>query len=162
MVILRVGNNYTKVETPDRGELKIISNALKLRPLGYEYSPKFKSHLWDGYISLLSRGKFLSGLLSIVTFYLKLEGVRYKIVDERIDPCVNLLPVELSGYTIRDYQWDAIASAIENKRGVIGAATNAGKTLIAIGLTQALGVKTLFMTHREELFRQTLTNFQEV
>jgi superfamily II DNA or RNA helicase len=44
-------------------------------------------------------------------------------------------------------------------RGVIHAATGAGKTEIAASVIRGLNVPTMFMTHRTHLLRQTAARF---
>ena len=135
-----------------------ISKDLSRKPKGYKHNPRFKEGIWNGEISMIRDGLILTGLLPLILYYIQERGYTYEVLDQRVDPIIdtnNLNKVNLKGKSLRKYQWQALTQIIQQKRGVVDAATNAGKTVIAAGAIQALGIKTLFLTHRQELFTQT-------
>jgi superfamily II DNA or RNA helicase len=153
-------NIYTSVVADDLTELANLQRDLSRKPPGFLHSRKYKDGLWDGNICFLTRNKFLTGLMPLVLYYIERAKGKYIIEDLRVDPSKELNAVDLHGVELRDYQWEAIAAVIQHKRGAIAAATNSGKSNIACGAYQALGVKTLFLTHRQELLEQIEENFQ--
>ncbi len=159
---LIIGNVYTKVETADGVAMAELTKDMSRRIPGFKHSNKFKSGMWDGSVKFLDKGFILAGLTDILTYYIEKHGYTYEIIDPRIDPMTEVHPVDLKGgREPRDYQWDAIEAIITRKRGSVAAATNSGKSLVACGAIQATGVKTLFLTHREELFTQTDESFEK-
>ena len=163
-IYLHVDNVYVTVRSENLSAINKLAMNLNRRQHGFQHSNKYKSGMWDGYVCFMEIGqKILTGLLPLVYFYLDKEEVPYKVIDHRVDPVKKLNPVLLKGVSMEGkyaYQKDAIQAIIDYKRGVVDAATNAGKSNIACGLYRALGLRTLFLTHREELFEQTEDNFE--
>ncbi len=104
---------------------------------------------------------FLSGLLPLVLRGLASQGHAMNVIDQRRPPHSVPPPVypELDGIKLRNYQMRAAQSFLKAGRGVTQIATGGGKTEIAIALTKALGLPTLFLTHRVNLLWQTAELF---
>lgn len=157
MLEFHVGNLYTKVSKnlATKEELHKIHDILSVRIEGYYFSRKFKRGLWDGYkrfFNLLTC-TFYTGLLSQVIS--QLDGIPYKVIDDRVPhPHLNV-PLSLNGIDLRSYQINMIEEAVKHGRGIISAPPNAGKTEVACGIMQVLGLPTNFFTHRIALLEQT-------
>jgi hypothetical protein len=111
----------------DAGTLQEVSEFFSFRPPNYQFNPKFKARVWDGYIRLVTPFKpFLYvGLLDQLKEFAELR--EYEL---QIDP--ELLPEEsvpdTYGYELakevgiklelRDYQNDYIVNAIRNRRSL--------------------------------------------
>jgi superfamily II DNA or RNA helicase len=158
---LEIDNNYTKIVTHDQVFLNQLRKTFSYRVPNAERSTKVRTGEWDGYISFIRYGKILSGLVPLLVQELNRNNYDYQIVDLRRDPSKKSNVLSLINYEARDYQKEAIFTAVEKKRGIIATATNSGKTVIAMGITQVLGLKTLFITHRQELFKQTVIEFEK-
>ena len=159
---LIMGNVYTKVESADGVAINELTKDMSRRIPGFKHSNQFKNGLWDGSVKFLDKGYVLTGLTEVLIHYIDKHRYTYELVDNRIDPMTEVHPVNLKGGRgPREYQWDAIEAIITHKRGAVAASTNSGKTLIACGAIQATGVKTLFLTHRDELFTQTDESFEK-
>lgn len=135
---------------------------------GARYSKAYKKGLWDGRKHLFNTktGSFPTGLLSIVTEVLANTGVVPEIVDLREDPAsVGTLSPDsfsLEGVSFTgkyDYQLDACMKMVAAKQGIVRAATNAGKSEIACGVTKVLDIKTLFVVQSVELLHQARDRF---
>lgn len=61
-----------------------------------------------------------------------------------------------------DYQEMAISSAVERGGGIIVAPCGAGKTQIGLEIVARLGVRTLWLTHTQDLLNQSLTRAKSV
>lgn len=128
---------------------------------GAWFSPKYKSGQWDGKFHFFDfkNYRFPSGLLHRAVAVLEKEQQHYEVVDNRTAPSIEPLQPEsvtIKGVTLRDYQREAAKACIDSVRGVLGAATNSGKTEVACAIMKCLPVKSIFLTHRAELFKQTI------
>ncbi|MCK9596738.1 DEAD/DEAH box helicase family protein [Candidatus Pacearchaeota archaeon] len=143
-------------------ERNILLNHFAAKIPGYQYSRAFKMGGWDGFHRFYDRktDSLPIGFFNQLIEVLKKNNFDYEIVDDSIisKPQYNELNVSLD---LRDYQIDAINKAIENKRSLVSIATNGGKTIVACGIVQILGLKTLFLTHRQELLKQTHKLFEK-
>jgi superfamily II DNA or RNA helicase len=106
---------------------------------GYQYTPQYKSRVWDGKIRLADLRSF--------TIYHGLIPYIQKFCDERdykldIDPAVSVT-TEFSGveareliqslnlpFEVREYQWKSFLHAVRNKRVLLLSPTASGKSLI--------------------------------
>jgi superfamily II DNA or RNA helicase len=106
---------------------------------GYQYTPQYKSRVWDGKIRLADLRSF--------TIYHGLIPYIQKFCDERdykldIDPAVSVT-TEFSGveakeliqslnlpFEVREYQWKSFIHAVRNKRVLLLSPTASGKSLI--------------------------------
>lgn len=128
--------------------------------------PKTNRRLWDGRIYLIRELKncirFSTGLLSKVREILDAHSIEYKFTDSRLS-YEKELNIEFCDFLkLRDYQKKAIDKASKRQRGIIKAATGAGKTLIAAGLIQKLGLKgTLFLAMSGDLVVQAKEEFSK-
>lgn len=158
--VIKVRNIFSVIEN---GEVEYLKNLLRFRPKGYYFMPAYRSGLWDGYVSFLRKnnvGKYFfpSGFIFAKPEWF--EG--YVIIDERNKPLVSLKDYQLEGIQLRDYQEEAIKKALQEERGILNLATNAGKTEVAIAVSKSLSnLRVLFITHRLHLLFQTKKRFED-
>lgn len=169
-----VGNVYSVIQDTNQETINLLYDTLAVRQPGYYYSQAFKTGKWDGKVRFFNKryNSFPSGLLNYV---LKLLENDVEIIDDReffdinIPDEIHLLePESESGYiSLRDYQYDAVKNALQQKRGIINVATNGGKTEIASGIIQQLlpklqeGQRILFVTHSKEIFHQSADRIEK-
>lgn len=172
MIKFVMDNSYTFV-LADRGpEFSAVKEALKYqindwRMIRHASLKKYpRSSYWKKFNGVnsffIEKHKcFLTGLLGRATQFCKANGLAYEVIDKRKRPPEPSLihPDILEGITLYDYQMDAIQGFIQASRGVAQLATGAGKTEVAIAITAALQVPTLFLTHRVDLMYQTAERF---
>ncbi len=63
--------------------------------------------------------------------------------------------VEVNGITFSQDQRRAIISGVQNVRGIMKLATNAGKTEVGAGIIKAFGLRALWVIHMKALLHQT-------
>jgi superfamily II DNA or RNA helicase len=101
---------------------------------GWNYTPT----KWDGRVDLYFKDKqvFFTGMYASVVIVLKKNAVPFKVSDRRTKPEPNLdLKFTLPhGKTERDYQDLTVEACLKATRGIIQAATGAGKTLMMVKL----------------------------
>lgn len=116
----------------------------------YMFTPAYKLGRWDGRIKLLTTtGASYLNLLEDILPILEEAGYQFEIVDFREDysgiinsiklPDQNLFAhCTLKGNPVilRDYQLEAVHTAINTGSGLLELATGAGKTLICAGIAR--------------------------
>jgi len=165
LIEFHVGNLYTRVNKnlATRSELLKIHSILSVRIKGYYFSRKFRRGLWDGYkrfFNLLTC-TFYTGLLSRVTASLTFDAIPYQIIDDRQFIPHSNAPLSLNGIDLRHYQIQMINEAVKHGRGIISAPPNAGKTEVACGIIQVLGLPANLFTHRLTLLEQTRARIEK-
>jgi superfamily II DNA or RNA helicase len=120
--------------------------------------------IWDGKVSLFDRTKrtFPTGLLPRVANALEKERVPYLIESVPRASPVDHDFVMLSAWELRDYQRDSVAECLRLKRCMVQVATGGGKTIIAGGITEAVGHQTLFLVHTKDLLTQAIDMFSDM
>lgn len=129
---------------------------------GAYFMPTVRRGLWDGKVRFfsLSRSRILTGLLPQLLLTLDARGIQAKRIY-RPTPSRLAVPWPVNqAIQLRDYQQAIVAQAIRARRGVIKAATNAGKTEIAAELIRRLAQPTLYLVHTRPLFEQTIARLQ--
>jgi len=121
--------------------------------------PETNQRKWDGRIYLIYKLKnsirFSTGLLSKVRKILDDDGVTYDVTDSR-PKYQRDMPLDWSpDHQLRDYQSEAVELFCKRGRGIIKLATGGGKTIVAAGIIQKLGVSpTLFLAMSGDLILQ--------
>jgi len=82
------------------------------------------------------------------------------IKDERILPKVDEFHIK-DTITIRDYQKEAIDTALLRAQGIVVSPAGSGKTVMGVAISQGCKSKTLWFTHKKELIQQTKDRFME-
>lgn len=150
--------------TSEMSALPRIREVCRARPEGFYHMPKYRSGMWDGYISLMSGlKKFPTGLLPIVLKDLKEHGWNVSVEDTSITlPSKLVVENSLHEITLRDYQIEAANILVAKRRGVAGMATNSGKTEVMAAVLWSLGLpKTMIIVHRKELMYQTARRLEK-
>jgi len=172
----RIELDHNHATVVDRTLLPLVKDILSFRHPQYEeiirndysrgihrYTNPDGTPRWDGMVRFLKNGQFPSGLLPIVLDAMKgrngltEQDILYPEYPEAQGPIGDFPDSPL-----RDYQFRAAEVMLERHRGILWLATNAGKTLIAIAVTRALGQPTLFLVHRRSLMHQTAKEFKRL
>lgn len=168
MLEIVVGDIFCEVVRPREHlkELGVIRNVCRARPNGYQFMPRYKRGIWDGYISIMGGfSSYPTGLYHSVNDALFEAGYepeyKGKVFNLQSDTHAGW-GNDLDGITLRDYQIDAIYKLLNAGRGIAKMATNSGKTEVMAGIIKALNFpKTLVFVHRKELLHQTAERFEK-
>ena len=121
----------------------------------------------DNYNCLFSRkGRFYtySGLLPRIKRRMNSLGFHVIVKDVRQKPRIResfeWFPQLLSPG--REYQVRAVEAALKWERGILWLPTGSGKTELALQIHKALGVKMLFLVHRNNLVLQTIGRYEKL
>lgn len=158
------------------GPIKYLDKLRKdtqIRAKGAFFSPAYRKRQWDGYVHYITEksGMFDTGLLPLMHGLIKGYGKKVQIIDKR-ETFGNPFEVkELGGMNFRNYQINSIKALLNNKfegirfqRGILGEATNAGKSLIAGGIYANLSYKRqgLFLVNSKTLYEQSVKDFEKL
>lgn len=173
-----LNNNKSKLV----GSAKIIlalrnHKAFATRVKGAFFTAAFRKRQWDGYMRFITEtGVIDTGKVPEFLTVLKEEYPKemVEIIDEREKPegiSDIHIPKQVGNLKPRPYQIDAVKSIALNKlgdtkirfpRGIIQAATNAGKTLIAAMLHLTFNGKTLFIINSKDLLNQAIKEIPQL
>lgn len=134
----KIDEVYIKV-LADPGVRQELSDYFAFRPSNYQFHPKFKAKVWDGFIRLYSPMKpvLYIGLLDYLKKFCvdreyKLEYNEKDFIGETIpDNYVETLLKYTNGKLIpRDFQNEYVLNAIRNGRSISLSPTSSGKSFI--------------------------------
>ncbi len=149
-------NNYSYLKTDNKEIQQKLWILFRFRKPDFYHNPAFKSKKWDGFYNFYDKekGKFLTGLLGHVLYTLKNFDETYTLIDKREpfqfvqksikqDFLNDYIPEDMSNFKeLHDFQPDLVNQVIKNKRGLIDAATGAGKSIFLISLLKCFPPKT--------------------
>jgi superfamily II DNA or RNA helicase len=166
MNVIEFDNTRAKLHFDGRAAVNAAFDALKYKIPGSEFTPKFKEGHWDGFVSMYNRlnSTFPTGVMFLVVGALREKGLAVSFDDKR-DKSRTLPPVGdhsietiLKGFTLRDYQVQAVQAILAHRNGIIQSPTGSGKTLIAAAFIKYClrhRLRVLFLTNQTELLYQT-------
>lgn len=160
----------------ERGIAAELSDYFSFFVPGYKFMPAYKARAWDGKVRLYNalQGELNSGLFVYVVEFCKERGYTLDIVETDYGFPFSKTQVEDSflaslydhlklPYEVRDYQHDAIRTAVNRKKGVFISPTGSGKSLIAYCLSRfILGAekgKVLIIVPTTSLVEQLTSDF---
>lgn len=174
-------SDIVKVEYINSVHMKIIADSsikmeletyFKFRPHGYQFNPRFKARVWDGYIRIFQpmRPVLYVGLLNYLKKFCEEREYELSIPDSLLsnenvpDDYGYEIANEINcKFTPRDYQNDYIVNAIRNNRSLSLSPTSSGKSLIIYLLQQhyyqAFGHRTLIIVPTISLVHQMAGDF---
>lgn len=158
-----IGPLYSRFERDFPIDLRVyLKEAMSVSVKNARFIPQVRSGVWDGRIKFFREvsASFYTGLLFWVEELLA-EAEHPATVEYVYEKMPVLKPhtVELKQIVDpRDYQEPIIAEAIERKRGIVQAAVNAGKSVIAAEIIRRLRLRTLYLVPSKDLFEQFYTD----
>lgn len=132
-----------------------LERATRFRPVGAIYQNAYRYGKWDGYIRMLKGQRIPYGLLPRVARLWRESGCDYQILAsaDSFQTGKTITEAPFCG-TLRDYQFDAVVAAKRARMGTLRAPTGAGKTMIAMGLIDAIGKQALVVVPTIDLLYQ--------
>jgi superfamily II DNA or RNA helicase len=157
-----VNNLWCKLVTFNRAIYNDLDDTFSATTKGARFTPQFKARKWDGKTHFISRitGRCGVGLLYDVVAYCKTKNyvVEYTNNYTYLKPAVSsITDTFLEGVTLRDYQVDAVNTALQKPVGIIKASTGAGKTecICCIAKAYSNAKKILVVVNKKDLVEQT-------
>lgn len=163
--VIEVQNSYSQI----KGILpKICVDQIKFATSytipGAHFSKAFQRGFWSGRRDLFDSKTqiFPTGLLSKVRAILVQNSVAHTLIDLRVKPKPTLDVVFDPSVVLRPYQVEAVQLAPKKQRGVIRAATGAGKSYIAAAIIGQLKVPTVLFVHKKDLLWQMVDDLEGI
>jgi|SRR6185436_1560924 len=162
-----LNNKKCQIISDDVAMLKKLHRHLSFKIAGAEYSAAYQNG-WSGITYLLSKnGKFDLGLLEKVKIFLDKSFISYsiedtrkpKIINEELDISNNLKKYDLIP---REHQLRIKEITSTYDRGIIRAATGAGKTLCAALITAKINKPTIIYVIGLDLLDQFYKLFSKL
>jgi len=167
--VIKVDEVYCYIKT-SRSVERELNHFFAFRPHNFQFHPRFKIKMWDGYIRLFSGLKktLYIGLLP----YLKkfCEEHEYSLsIEESLENKQSYTDQELNGfinqlklpYETRDYQFEAFKHAVNEQRSLLISSTGSGKSLILYLIIRFLKKKTLLIVPSISLVEQMAGDFDQ-
>ena len=176
------------IEKLDEVHIRILSDPsteqelvdyFKFRMDGYQFSPKFKAKLWDGFVRLydVNRKTLYLGLYNYVLTFAKKNDIEVvikgdfigvnEITEDEVFEYITSLNLQGAGnkpIVIRDYQVSAVREALANERNVLLSPTGSGKSLIIYSLSRwwrETDKKVLILVPTTSLVEQLYSDFED-
>ena len=145
---------------------------------GAKFMPMYRNRMWDGKIRLFSpgTGQIYVGLLLYIKQYCLKNKIEY-IIEEGVEDERNVMGEVVRGFVkslkpktkgktlkVRDYQIEAVRSAIARNRALIVSPTASGKSLVIYALVRyyhMMGLKTLILVPTTSLVEQMYSDFED-
>tara|TARA_R110000868_G_scaffold46524_2_gene153596 strand:- start:284 stop:1771 length:1488 start_codon:yes stop_codon:yes gene_type:complete len=146
--IIILDNKKAQIISEDPSLLRRLRVFLSFKMAGVEYTPAFKNG-WSGITYLLTKNNsFNLGLLEKVKGFLLKNKAEYTIQDKRKNKSLNEsidLSVNLNKYNLipREHQLRICNVVDLHDRGIVRAATGAGKTLVTALITAKKNLPTI-------------------
>jgi len=170
VIHIELNNNKFKLT----GNIKVLTkvyNDMQVRHPNQWYLRPYMEPGWNGKIKYLSEAGYAkAGLLPLATSLIEKYDEEYDMIDRRNTLEVSDIPLKVGEFIPRDYQIEAVNSILTNtvgdtlfQRGIIGAATNAGKTLIAAMIYKSYpDAKCLILVNNTDLYQQFLDDMPKM
>lgn len=146
-------------------EYKFFYDAFGIFDKDYIFKPEYKLGRWDGKIRLFTEaGKTSIHFSQRIIKDLKSLGYKIKLIDCRNPASFNVTPIHAdsfkeNGVELAKHQVDAVNALMENRGGIVLAATGAGKSYMIGSMSTVLfnecGYRTLVIVPTTNLVLQT-------
>tara|TARA_B110000858_G_scaffold195494_1_gene252046 strand:- start:730 stop:2181 length:1452 start_codon:yes stop_codon:yes gene_type:complete len=168
LTITKVNEVYMTVDC-DGGSCWELQDYFTFAVPGMQFMPAVRNKVWDGKIRLFNpmTKRMYSGLIPHVQRFCKERDYNLIIADEyaaeafSIDEANDFIETLGISLTPRDYQVDAFAHAIKNRRALLLSPTASGKSLIIYLITQYYKKKTLLIVPTVSLVQQMAGDFKD-
>ena len=156
-------SNSIKIEKPTAECRKRYSDMLTFP--NPEFAKKEQMGFWTGNtprnISLMVSGADWIELPFGLLYDVFERHSEYDVIENDVLAAKTKIPYQ-STIKPYDYQEEAIQAAISGKNGVVVAPCGSGKTMIGIEIIARLGLRALWLTHTEDLLKQSMERARNV
>ena len=178
MLISKKNEVYLILSDIDSSTSQELTEFFTFEVPGAKFMPMYRNRMWDGKIRLFSpgSGEIYVGLLSYIKQYCLKNNIKY-IIEEGVEDVRNVVGTDVRNFIkslkpktkgkslkVRDYQIEAVRSAVARNRALIVSPTASGKSLVIYALVRyyhMMGLKTLILVPTTSLVEQMYSDFQD-
>lgn len=152
--VKKVNEVYASV-TSEASVEKELEGFFKFRPEGFQFNPRYRNKMWDGFVKLYSSntGRIYGGLVPYVEKFASERGYQVRksynndklnITQTQVSRLIEKLRPEYGGVELqqREYQISSIYHCLKHKRATLLSATGSGKSFIIYCVMMILGALT--------------------
>jgi superfamily II DNA or RNA helicase len=172
LILHKLNEAYIQFEC-DRGVAQELSDYFCFFVPGHQFTPAYKSRIWDGKIRLADLRNFTiyHGLVPYIEIFCKERDYTLEI-DSDVSVTQNFSLVEAKEFVdtlklpheIRDYQLKSFVQAIRNKRMLLLSPTASGKSLVLYCIIRYLQIENgrgLLIVPTTSLVEQMYKDFED-
>ena len=172
LILHKKNEAYIQFEC-DRGIAQELSDYFTFFVPGHQFTPAYKSRIWDGKIRLADLRSFTiyHGLVPYIEIFCKERNYTLEI-DSDVSVTQNFSLVEAKEFVdtlklpheIRDYQLKSLVQAIRNKRMLLLSPTASGKSLVLYCIIRYLQIENergLLIVPTTSLVEQMYKDFED-
>ena len=167
LILKKLNEAYIRFEC-ERNIAQELSDYFTFYVPGYQFTPAYKSRIWDGKIRLADLRTFniYHGLVPYIQKFC--EEREYTLeLEKEVNITTNFSVHEAKEFItslnlpleVRDYQLDAFVYSVRNNRSLLVSPTASGKSFIIYLLTRYFNVKTLIVVPTTTLVHQMASDF---
>ncbi len=161
MITLKINNSYSQIIGLDANHHKALRQILSYEIDSQAAYFSNNHHNTRRYL-IDNRGNFASGLLPLVSRYLRLNALNVSTIDDRVKPKGKLPLTGKFNHKPYRVQQEAVDNAIIQEQGTISMCTGSGKSNVIAMLIDSLKLKTLVVVPNLELKRQLTESLIEI
>jgi len=160
--ISKVNETFVQVQCTS-GVAQELNEYFSFYAPNYKFMPQYRNKWWDGKIRLfnINNCTIYAGLLPYIKAFGQERNYIVNIIDNlestvefSIQEAKEFIKKLSLPYEVRDYQVEALAHAIRNKRALILSPTGSGKSLIIYLIARLYNIKTLIIVPTVSLVHQ--------
>jgi superfamily II DNA or RNA helicase len=173
--MIHLHNNDIQLEV-STSKLFPFRNATAFLADNHQRSRTYQQGHWDGYKYIVDHNGLMLGghLPKVINYFRNEEIVDHRVLPDELKNWAKYLPTQLGKYTLTEFQREAFVSMVTTvgndilfPRGIIGMATNGGKSLVIAAAVKALkeikpNVRILLLFLQVELLDQLSELFNEL
>lgn len=171
MITVNIYNGKSKL-SGNRADIGELRELYKIKSPNAFWSPARRSGVWDGYVRYITeeRGLVSTGLLPELIELMDKHEYEYELVDKR-DKFKDLNEVtSIKGDKLFEHQSIAVRSVLDYRlqdvrftRGIVWAATNAGKSYMMAAVIASFSSKrrSVILIDEVEVYTQMVADFKE-
>lgn len=171
ITIEKLNETHLRVRCSDAGVAAEMSEYFKYRVEGYQFMPKYKARMWDGFFKLYNMHTkcIYVGLLPVVEKFAKDRDYPIEYKSEFLEKEFSVHEAEQffeslgTSFNKEDFQTNlqitTFAKAIRKKRSLIISPTGSGKSFIIYLLTRYYNKKTMIIVPNIALVHQMTQDF---
>lgn len=170
ILIEQYNETYIKIRT-EAGVSYELREYFKFKVPGASFSPKYRNKVWDGYIYLFNpmTGLIYAGLRQYIEKFALDRKYEVEYDGDFDQESFSLNEAQEfadsiglpDNFKVRDYQLQAFAHAVRNKRSLLLSPTASGKSLIIYLLARYFNARTLIIVPTTSLVTQLASDFAD-